>query len=37
LLGIRFLQMMETSRLRYRRWLDQRLRVTPFPATLNRA
>ncbi len=32
LLGIRFLQMMETSRLPYRRWLDQRLLVTPFPA-----
>jgi CheY-like chemotaxis protein len=30
MLGIRFVQMQESSNFRYRRWLDQRLLVTPF-------
>ncbi|MGH9531118.1 MAG: PilZ domain-containing protein [Terriglobales bacterium] len=37
MVGIRFVQMVESNKLRYRRWLDQRLLVTPFPAALYRA
>ena len=35
--GIRILSMLETSKLRYRRWLDQRLLVTTFPSIAYRA
>jgi CheY-like chemotaxis protein len=37
MVGIRFLDMLEGSKLRYRRWLDQRLLVSPFPGALYRA
>ncbi|MGH9651405.1 MAG: PilZ domain-containing protein [Terriglobales bacterium] len=37
MVGIRFVQMLESSKLRYRRWLDQRLVVTQFPTVAYRA
>ncbi|MCI0354099.1 MAG: PilZ domain-containing protein [Acidobacteria bacterium] len=37
MVGIRFVEMLEGSKYRYRRWLDQRLLVTPFPTAACRA